>query len=99
MMDLLIINGRYPDFQAAQIKKANIGVRNGKIVYLGEDMPEAKKTLDAMNQIVSPGFIDIHMHEDDLLGEDAEYIIGNMMLKMGVTTACGYVCRLQSDAL
>lgn len=50
MMDLLIINGHYPDFQAAQIKKVNIGVRNGKIVYLGEDMPEAKKTLDAMNQ-------------------------------------------------
>lgn len=99
MMDLLIINGRYPDFQAAQIKKANIGVRNGKIVYLREDMPEAKKTLDAMNQIVSPGFIDIHMHEDDLLGEDAEYIIGNMMLKMGVTTACGGNCGIQRQRL
>ena len=90
MMDLLIINGRYPDFQAAQIKKANIGVRNGKIVYLGEDMPEAKKTLDAMNQIVSPGFIDIHMHEDDLQGEDAEYIISKSIISIYLFYSSSY---------
>lgn len=99
MMDLLLINGRYPDFQAGEIKQANIGVCDGKIVYLGKDTPEAKKTLDVMNQIVSPGFIDIHMHEDDLQGEDAEYIIGNMMLKMGVTTACGGNCGIQKQRL
>lgn len=26
MMDLLIINGRYPDFQAGEIKIADIGI-------------------------------------------------------------------------
>ena len=36
MMDLLLINGRYPDFQAGEIKQANIGVCDGKMDCLGD---------------------------------------------------------------
>ena len=44
-------------------------------------MPEADITVDATGKIVSPGFIDIHMHEDPL-GTDGKiaFDIFNSML-------------------
>ncbi len=44
--------------------------------------------------IVSPGFVDIHMHEE-VIGNSVDgddYDIGNNMLRMGVTTAVGGNC-------
>ena len=65
MYDLLLKNGTYPDFKAGEMKKGNIAVKDGKIAYIGEDMPDAEKITDAEGMIVSPGFIDIHMHEEN----------------------------------
>ena len=58
-------------------------------------MPEADITVDATGKIVSPGFIDIHMHEDPL-GTDGKiaFDIFNSMLRMGVTTAVGGNCGI-----
>lgn len=64
MLDLLIVSGKYPDFESNQLKEANIGITGEKITYIGSDKPEAKQVIDAAGQIVSPGFIDIHMHEE-----------------------------------
>ncbi len=99
MLDVLIINGRYPDFRCEELKTGNIGAEKGMITYIGTQMPPARHTIDAADRIVSPGFIDIHMHEDDLRGETPQYIIGDMMLKMGVTTACGGNCGIQQQRL
>ena len=43
MYDLLLKNGTYPDFKAGEMKKGNIAVKDGKIAYIGEDMPDAEK--------------------------------------------------------
>lgn len=99
MIDLLIINGRYPDFKEGEFADGNIGITGGKITYIGEEMPEADRILDAAGAVVSPGFIDIHMHEDDLSGGERKFIIGDLMLKMGVTTACGGNCGVQNQRL
>ena len=37
MLDYLIQGGTYPDYQAGELKAANIGVENGKIAYIGPD--------------------------------------------------------------
>ena len=58
-----------------QFIEANIGIRDGKIVYIGNETPEAAKVIDAKNKVVSPGFIDIHMHEENFAGEGKEYVI------------------------
>ncbi len=58
-------------------------------------MPQSRESLDAEGMVVSPGFIDIHMHEEDFLLEGEKYVIAEMMLKMGVTTAVGGNCGIQ----
>ncbi len=95
MLDLIIKNGIYPNFEANKMERKNIGIKDGKISYIGDELPEALKTIDAEGQVVSPGFIDIHMHEENFLKEGKEYVIAQMMLEMGVTTAVGGNCGVQ----
>lgn len=98
-MDYLFTNGEYPDFDSNQLVKANIGIKNGKIQYIGQDILDADNVIDIAGRVISPGFIDIHMHEEDFAGEGHEYVIAQMMLEMGVTTAVGGNCGLQKQRL
>lgn len=99
MLDLIIVNGSCPDFEKGQMEVKNIGIKDGKIVYLGSEEPEAAERIDATGKVVSPGFIDIHMHEENFANEGKEYSIANMMLDMGVTTAVGGNCGVQYQPL
>ena len=99
MLDLLIKNGSYPDYEENEMKTGNIGICGGKIVYIGSEEKEAETVIHAGGKIVSPGFIDIHMHEEDFLKEGQEYVIARYMLEMGVTTAVGGNCGVQRQDL
>lgn len=99
MLDLLIKNGKYPDFKEGQMKQGNIGIFDGRITYIGSELPEAKEVIDCEGKVVSPGFIDIHMHEENFAEEGEEYVIAQMMLEMGVTTAVGGNCGMQNQDL
>ena len=92
MYDILVLNGIYPDFQTGEMKHANIGIKDCKIAYVGTETPEAGQVIDASGKVVSPGFVDIHMHEENFSADGKQYIIANMMLEMGVTTAVGGNC-------
>lgn len=101
MLDLLIVNGQYPDYgnyktgknnSGSSLKKANIGIKDGKIDYIGEAEPEAASVFDAEGLIVSPGFIDIHMHEERFVTEGKKFYSSKHMLEMGVTTSVGGNC-------
>ena len=63
MYDLLLTNGLCPNFVSNQMEKKNIGIKDGKIVYVGTELNDAQKIVDCEGKVVSPGFIDIHMHE------------------------------------
>ena len=67
MLDILLVNGRYPDYDDDSIKAGNIGIEGRTIAYIGGDTPDSRLTIDVKGKIVSPGFIDIHMHEDPVL--------------------------------
>ncbi len=99
MLDLLLKNGQYPDFEAGVMKSANLGVKDGKIAYIGGETPQAAETADVSGCVVSPGFIDIHMHEENFRDEGEKYVIAQMMLEMGVTTAVGGNCGIQKQDL
>lgn len=105
MYDLLIKNGLVVDFDKNELVKKDIGIKDGKVLSIEEDLEDGKKVIDATGKVVSPGFIDIHMHEE-VIGntiDGDDYDIANKMLYMGVTTAVGGNCgnnRLQvSDFL
>ena len=85
MLDLLIKNGQYPDFSEGRMKQGNIGITDGKITYIGPEEPDTKERLDARGKVVSPGFIDIHMHEEHFAEEGEHYVIAQMRrLKNGI---------------
>ncbi|MEM3826772.1 MAG: D-aminoacylase [Nitrososphaeria archaeon] len=65
MLDIIIFGGRIVDGSGNPWYKADIGIREGKIVEIGNLRNEkADKIIDARDHIVSPGFIDIHSHAD-----------------------------------
>ena len=65
MLDILIKNGSYPVYEKNVLLKGNIGIKDGKIAYIGDEEPESAKIIDATDRVVAPGFIDIHMHEEN----------------------------------
>lgn len=86
-MDIVINNGRVVDPASGFDSLANIGIAQGKIVRITQDNIAAPRIINAAGKVVAPGFIDIHMHEDE---EDRTVL--DCMARMGVTTAVGGNC-------
>ena len=93
-MNILIHGGRVIDPANRVDAMLNILTQDGKIRWLGTEMPQADLRIDATGKIVTPGFIDIHMHEDPVRSGKIDFDIFNCMLRMGVTTAVGGNCGI-----
>lgn len=64
--DVLIRHARVFDGTGNPWFPADIGVRDGRIVFVGRaDGAQASRVIDATGKYVAPGFIDIHSHADD----------------------------------
>ena len=74
--DLLIRGGRVLDGTGNPWFRADIGVREGRIVAVGLlEGARADRVVDAAGLYVAPGFIDIHSHADDGNAEIGEETI------------------------
>lgn len=93
-MKTLIYGGRVIDPANRVDGMLNLLIEDGKILWAGADKPAAEHCIDATGKIVTPGFIDIHMHEDPVADGKIQQDIFHMMLRMGVTTAVGGNCGI-----
>jgi len=99
MLDVIIRNGTVVDGTGAPTFSADIGIRDGKIVSIGElSAISAHRALDASRLTVAPGFIDIHSHSDFTLVADPR---AESSVAQGVTTElignCGHGCAPITD--
>ncbi|MDR2569207.1 MAG: amidohydrolase family protein, partial [Oscillospiraceae bacterium] len=87
MIDLLIKNAKIADGSGAPVYEADVAIKDGKIVSIGNINKPAEETIDADGLIVAPGFIDVHGHSDMLAILDPGRA---SKLRQGITTEiCG----------
>ena len=88
--DIVIKNGEVIDPKSKIRTIANVGLIGDKIAVVTRVDIKGKKTIDAKDKIVCPGFIDIHSHLDiDRSDYTAENFIGQ-----GITTALTGNCGM-----
>lgn len=64
MLDLIIRNANLPDGRIG----IDIGIENGRIAAIAPSLQaEAVQTIDATNRLVTPPFVDAHLHMDSAL--------------------------------
>ncbi len=90
-LDLKIVGGTLIDGTGSPRRPADLGIKDGRIVAIGDVSDSALETFDASGRVVAPGFVDIHTHYD-------AQVLWDQMLTVspwhGVTTAvlgnCGF---------
>jgi N-acyl-D-aspartate/D-glutamate deacylase len=63
ILDLAIRGGTLVDGSGVPARRADVGVRNGRITEVGV-VETGRREIDASGLVVSPGFIDVHTHYD-----------------------------------
>ena len=89
--DLLIKNGSVIDGTGSATRQADLGIKDGIIVSIGQVEGDALETIDAKDLVVSPGFIDIHTHFDPQLCWDGH---ATPSIEHGITTVVTGNCSL-----
>ncbi|HEX6435157.1 MAG TPA: dihydroorotase, partial [Gemmatimonadales bacterium] len=81
MRPILIRGGRVIDPSRGADGVADVYLEGGKVASVGRDIgsPDEAVTIDAANHIVSPGFIDLHVHLREPGQEDLETVATGAM--------------------
>jgi N-acyl-D-amino-acid deacylase len=93
-LDVLIKNGTVVDGSGAPGRRADVGVRDGRVVDVGPiEGAQAGDVIDATGRLVTPGFIDIHSHSDYTLLRDPRAMSAiHQGVTLEVVGNCGHGC-------
>lgn len=93
--DIIIRNGRVVDGSGNAWYRADIGIRDGRIVRIAPNIQvregtTAARVIDAQGWVVAPGFIDGHMHLEEALPQrpTADNLVADGVTSV-VTGNCG----------
>jgi len=73
--DLKITGGMLIDGTGKPRRRTDVGIKDGRVVALGDGLGAAHQTFDAQGLVVAPGFVDIHTHYDAQVLWDPELTV------------------------
>lgn len=100
--DVVIKGGRVIDPASGRDEVADVGINGGTIASISTASLKGKRTLDARDQVVAPGFVDYHAHGQDSASQRFQLLDGvttAMEMEVGVMPAADYYAAKQGKAL
>jgi len=92
MYDIIIRNGVVIDGSGAQMRKADVGIKDDLIEEIGDLHGEdSEKVIDAEGRYITPGFIDVNNHSDTYWQLFLEPSLDSLLYQ-GITTIIGGNC-------
>lgn len=100
--DCVIRNGRIAT--AADVTACDVGIRDGRIAALAQQLPPGAREIDAAGMLVLPGGVDGHCHFDQPLWDGSEladdFRTGSISAAFGgTTTLIPFACQLKGQSL
>jgi N-acyl-D-aspartate/D-glutamate deacylase len=100
--DIAFVGGRVIDPESGLNKIINVGINGDKIVQLSEKEIKAKRTISISGLVLSPGFIDLHVHGTTLAEHQYQIHDGvttSLEMEMGVESIDEFINKRTGSAL
>ncbi len=101
-LDLVLRNGRVTT--ASDSFTCDIGIRDGRVVALAQDLPPGLREIDAAGRVVTPGGVDAHCHLDQPMAPPARMADGfdtgtRSAACGGTTTVIPFAAQVKGQSL